>query len=177
MKNPFPGLFRARDKPARRASPRDAVSAAPGFYYARAFPASPSPRHRPFRFPRCTPACGSSPRRRQSAAACVRGDRCGQPKGRRSPALPPAARRAEYRDDQLRLARGHALAPAALRQQLLPDPPFGPQRHHGAVSAAARPHGRGPGQQGQADLHLHDLRRKARVPRAGGRAAHPRPRL
>ena len=33
MKNPFPGLFRARDKPARRASPRDAVSAAPGFYY------------------------------------------------------------------------------------------------------------------------------------------------
>ena len=33
MKNPFPGLFRARDKPARRTSPRDAVSAAPGFYY------------------------------------------------------------------------------------------------------------------------------------------------
>lgn len=33
MKNPFPGLFRARDKPARRASPRDAVYAAPGFYY------------------------------------------------------------------------------------------------------------------------------------------------
>ena len=33
MKNPFPGLFRARDKPGRRPSPRDAVSAAPGFYY------------------------------------------------------------------------------------------------------------------------------------------------
>ena len=33
MKNPFLGLFRARDKPGRRPSPRDAVSAAPGFYY------------------------------------------------------------------------------------------------------------------------------------------------
>lgn len=33
MKNPFLGLFRARDKPGRRTSPRDAVSAAPGFYY------------------------------------------------------------------------------------------------------------------------------------------------
>ena len=64
--------------------------------------------------------------RRQPAAACVRGDRCGQPKGRRSPALPPAARRAECRDDQLRLAGGHAFAPTALRKQLLPDPPFGP---------------------------------------------------
>ena len=33
MKNPFLGLFRARDKPGRRAAPRNAVSAAPGFYY------------------------------------------------------------------------------------------------------------------------------------------------
>ena len=35
MKNPFPGLFRARDKPGRRAAPRNAVSAAPGFYKSR----------------------------------------------------------------------------------------------------------------------------------------------
>ena len=33
MKNPFLSMFRARDEPGRRASPRDAVSAAPGFYY------------------------------------------------------------------------------------------------------------------------------------------------
>ena len=33
MKNPFAHLFRARDKPNKRASPQDAVSAAPGFYY------------------------------------------------------------------------------------------------------------------------------------------------
>ena len=33
MKNPFSGLFRARDKPGRRPSPRDAVSGAPSFFF------------------------------------------------------------------------------------------------------------------------------------------------
>ena len=33
MNNIFAALFRARDKPARRASPKDAVSAAPTFYF------------------------------------------------------------------------------------------------------------------------------------------------
>ena len=33
MTNPFTRLFRARDKPGRRASPKDAVSAAPTFYF------------------------------------------------------------------------------------------------------------------------------------------------
>ena len=33
MRNPFFGLFRARDKPGKRASPKDAVSAAPTFYF------------------------------------------------------------------------------------------------------------------------------------------------
>ena len=52
---------RARDKPARRASPQDAVSAAPGFYYS-AGASGKSVATSAFRFPRCTPACGSSPR-------------------------------------------------------------------------------------------------------------------
>ncbi len=33
MHNPFARFFRARDKPSKQASPQDAVSAAPGFYY------------------------------------------------------------------------------------------------------------------------------------------------
>ena len=33
MHNPFARFFRARDKPNKQASPQDAVSAAPGFYY------------------------------------------------------------------------------------------------------------------------------------------------
>ena len=33
MHNPFSGLFRARDKPSKRTSPKDAVSAAPTFYF------------------------------------------------------------------------------------------------------------------------------------------------
>ena len=33
MKNPFTGLFRARDKPGRRPSPKDSVSAAPAFFF------------------------------------------------------------------------------------------------------------------------------------------------
>ena len=33
MRNPFFGLFHARDKPGKRASPKDAVSAAPTFYF------------------------------------------------------------------------------------------------------------------------------------------------
>ena len=33
MTNPFTRLFRARDKPGKRASPKDAVSAAPTFYF------------------------------------------------------------------------------------------------------------------------------------------------
>ena len=33
MTNPFTRLFRARDKPGRRASPKNAVSAAPTFYF------------------------------------------------------------------------------------------------------------------------------------------------
>ena len=33
MKNPFSGLFRARDKPGRQPSPKDAVSGAPSFFF------------------------------------------------------------------------------------------------------------------------------------------------
>ena len=33
MTNPFTRLFRARDKPSKRTSPKDAVSAAPTFYF------------------------------------------------------------------------------------------------------------------------------------------------
>ncbi|MBQ8963403.1 MAG: phage portal protein, partial [Clostridia bacterium] len=33
MKNPFNALFRARDKPRRRRSPQDSVSAAPSFFF------------------------------------------------------------------------------------------------------------------------------------------------
>ena len=33
MTNPFTRLFRARDKPGRRVSPKNAVSAAPTFYF------------------------------------------------------------------------------------------------------------------------------------------------
>ncbi len=33
MKNPFNGLFRARDKPRKRRSPQDAVSGAPSFFF------------------------------------------------------------------------------------------------------------------------------------------------
>ena len=37
MKNPFSHLFRARDKPNRQASPQNAVSAAPTFYFGSSF--------------------------------------------------------------------------------------------------------------------------------------------
>ena len=33
MKNPFSSLFRARDKPGRQPSPKDAVSGAPSFFF------------------------------------------------------------------------------------------------------------------------------------------------
>lgn len=80
MKNPFLGLFRARDKPGRRTSPRarDAVSAAPGFYYGASLsgksvtPTSAIQVSAALRL-----RAGHRRDRRQPAAACVRGNRYG----------------------------------------------------------------------------------------------------
>ncbi len=53
MKNPFSGLFRARDKP------RDAVSSAPSFYFGSSASGTPAAARLPSI--RCTGCCMMSP--------------------------------------------------------------------------------------------------------------------
>ena len=163
MKNPFPGLFRAGTSPPGSISPGRRLPPRPAFATARAFRQVRHPTSAiqvsavyacvrviaetvaslPLHVYEATDAGSRRPASTSSTACCTT-------------SRIPRPTSFVWREVML----SHLL----LWKQLLPDPPFRPQRHHGAVSAFARPHGRGPGTARQAD-HLRPPTESSRTSR------------